>query len=219
MNDLVPQDLQQSAIVPVDFDSMVKSADYLGRFQLFSSKSDACAEGRIGIGHYGLVKDDVITDLGVSIDVGVLSWRPKALSIEGDNVINSYNPEIQDGVITNPLFKDIVERSATPNSGCMYGPEFLLWLPSIGDFALFHANSKTARREAKKLQPLIGNAATFRAHLIEKGKYKWHGPVITQCSTPIAPPPENRLRAEWEKFHNPPTDTVEIADGSSDRAQ
>lgn len=220
MNELIPKDLQGGPLVDADFDSIVKSAlDFLPRFQLFSSKSDACAEGRIGIGRYGLVKGDDIADLGDSVDVGILAWRPKAIRIEGDTVINAYYPDIKDGIITNQLFKEIVNESAKRDSGCMYGPEFFIWVPSANAFALYHANNKTARREAKKLHPLISSVATFRARLIEKGRYKWHGPVITQCSAPIDPPNEKLLRAEWETFHNPPKDTVEVAIDSDGRAQ
>lgn len=219
MNDLIPQDLRSTAIVDDDFDSAIKSeSDFLPRFQLFGAKSDACAEGLIGIGRYGLVKGDDITDLGDSVDVGVLAQRPKAIRIEGDNVICSYFPEIVNDVITNPLFKKIVEDARQPDSGCMFGREFLFWVPSANTFALFHANSKTTRREAKKLLALMGKAATLRARLIEKGRYKWHGPVITTCSTPIDPPDEKLLRAEWERFHTPPKDNVEV-DNSEERAR
>jgi len=217
---LIPQDLVGGALAPADsFKSLVSGGDYLPRFQLFGSKSDACAEGKIGMGHYGLVKDDVITDLGAEIDIVIISWRPKAVQT-GDDLIIDYHPEIDDkGNITNPIFKKIVGLAGVRDSGAMYGPEFLLWVPSADVFATYHMNSKTGRREARNMEPLLGKAATLKCHLIEQGKYKWHGPVVIPCSTPLDLPSEEDIRAEWTKFQNPPKNEMEVADDDDTRAR
>lgn len=211
-NQLVPQDLQGGALAK-SYDDVVAGADYLPRFQLFGSKSDACTEGRIGIGHYGLVKDDVITDLGTELNVIFVTWRPKAVQT-GENLIIVY--DVQDSV-----FSDIKENSGKPNSGAMYGPEFLIWVPDAGTFATYHMNSKTARREAKKLEPLIGRAVTMKCRLIDppNSKFKWHGPVVLPCSTPLDPPPDELMRAEHAKFQNPPKSDVELVGEEDERAR
>jgi len=211
---LVPQDLTGGPLAtPGSFDSIVTGGDYLPRLQLFGSKSDACAEGKIKIGHYGLVKDEKITDLGDEIDIVVVSWRSKAFQAEGGNFIVSYHPEIdKDGNITNPTFNKIVMLSGVKDSGCTYGPEFLVWIPNIRSFATYHMNSKTARREAKNVEPLLGKAATLKCHLIDNGKYKWHGPVVIPCSAPVEMPSEEKIREEWTKFQNPPKNEVETVD-------
>jgi len=212
-NQLVPQDLTGGPLAQ-SFESVVAGADYLPRFQLFSSKSDACAEGKIVGGHYGLVKDDIITDLGAEISVLVVSWRAKAVQTGGEALIIDYDHN-------SAMFNDIKTRSGEQDSGCMYGPEFLLWLPELGTFATYHMNSKTARREAKKLGPLLGGAVTLKCRLIETARFKWHGPVVLPCSTPMTAPPEDVMRAEWTKFQNPPATGAELADddGKGNRAR
>ena len=216
---LIPADIVGGELTPEGtLNAMVAGGDYLPRFQLFGSKSDACAEGRIGIGHYGLVKDDKITDLGEEVNVVLVGWRPKAVQ-SGDDFIICYKPDIVDGEITNPIFKKIVDLSFTRDSGCMYGPEYLLWVPDANAFATYHLNSKTGRREARNFEPLHSQAATLKARLITQGKYKWHGPVIIPCSAPIDPPDPEKVRAEWTKFQNPPETEVEVADEDEERAR
>lgn len=204
-NQLVPQDLVGGSLAK-SFDSVVAGADYLPRFQLFGSKSDACTEGRIGIGHYGLVKDTEITDVGAELNVVFVSWRPKAVQTGGENLIIVYD-------VDDPIFQEIKTKSGQQNSGAMYGPEFLIWVPDAGTLATYHMNSKTARREAKKLEPLMGRAVTMKCRLIDppNSKFKWHGPVVLPCSTPLDPPPEELMRAEHAKFQNPPKMGVELA--------
>lgn len=218
---LIPADVVGGELAPEGtFDSLVAGGDYLPRFQLFGSKSDACAEGKIGIGHFGLVKDDKIIDLGEEINVVLVSWRPKAVQ-SGDDFLIDYDPQIVDGEITNPIFKKIVDLSSTRDSGCMYGPEYLLWIPDAGVFATYHLNSKTARREARNFEPLHGQAATLKCKLIDppNSKYKWHGPVIIPCSAPVDAPDPDKVRDEWAKFQNPPKNEVEVADEDEERAR
>jgi len=209
-NQLVPQDLTGGALADT-FADIVKSGGYIGRIQLFGSKSDACATGQIGIGHWGLVLDDNITDLGEQTDLVIVGWRAKALDTSGEALIIDFDPK-------SDTFADIKGRSGTRDSGCMFGPEFLVWLPEQEVFATYYMSSKTARREAKKVVSLVGKAATFKCHLIETAKYKWHGPLAFPCSAPVKAPAEDEVRAEWAKFVNPPKSGVEVA-GDSDNTE
>lgn len=189
------------------FDSLTSNVNrFLQRLQLFGSKSDACTEQRIGIGHWGLVNDDVITDLGEETEVAVLAFRAKALDTNADVIVNEHDPHSE-------TFAAIRERSYVKDSGCMYGPEFLMYVPSQDVFATYFASSKTARREAKKFQPLMGKAATLKVKLIDPpaSKYKWHGPVVLPCSSPLSVPDIKIMQAEIEKFMNPPKQDVEVA--------
>lgn len=216
---LVPADLIGGALAPAEsFDSLVTGGDYLPYLQLFGSKSDACAEGKIGIGRYGLVKDKQITDLGEEIDIVIVSWRPKAVET-GDDFLVDFHPDVVDGKIQNPIFKRIVDLAGVRDSGCMYGPEFLLWIPSANTFATYHMNSKTGRREARNMQPLLRKAATLKCHLIEQGKYKWHGPVVIPCSSPLEMPDEEEIRDQWTKFQNPPKNDKELVEDDDERAR
>ncbi len=208
MNELVPKELTSGVLTDNSFTDVAASLaeGYLSRLQLFGSKSDACAEGKIGIGRYGIVRDKEIVDLGVELDTVIVSWRPKALQITAEGIVASHEPD-------SDLYKKIKELSGVKDSGCMHGPEFLLWIPSQDQFVTFHMSSKTARRESQKMEPLIGKAATFRCHLIDSGRFKWHGPVVTGCSTPLEVPPIEEIEEQVKRFHNPPKQEVELAEG------
>lgn len=209
-NELVPADLG-GQMQEYDFDTVASnSSTYLSRLQLFGSKSDACAEGRINIGHWGLVSDDVITDCGKEVDVAIIAWRPKAIRTSEDLIIE-YDQKSEE-------FQQIVVDSAVKDSGCMYGPEFLVYVPSQNAFATLFMSSKTARRESKKMKPLMRKAATLKCRLIKTARYSWHGPVIVPCSTPLEMPPLEDLKKQVELFQNPPKDDREKAEeDSSDR--
>lgn len=210
-NDLIPQEIA-GPLAKYELDDVVSSAStFLPRLQLFGGKSNACAEGKIGIGRYGIVRDDVITDLGPEVDALVICWRPKAMDT-GDNVLVTHEPD-------SDLYKQLKEQSTVKDSGCMYGPEFLLWIPSQAAFVTYFMSSKTARREARKMKPLLRKAASFKCKLIETVKYKWHGPVIVPCSTPLELPDPGDIQVEVEKFMNPPEPQVEAASEGTERAR
>ncbi len=204
-NELVPQDIGGPLANADEFKDVVSSGDYLSRFQLFGAKTDAVAEQKIAMGHYGVVKDDEITDLGEEVDAVIITWRSKAVQT-GDDFLICHD-------VKNELFQKIKALSSVQDSGCMYGPEFLLWIPDPGIFTAYHMNSKTARREAKKMGPLIGKAATLKCRLIDPptSKYKWHGPVVLPCSVPLSVPDEATLREVATKFRNPETPEPEAA--------
>jgi len=209
-NELISKELTGGELTKCDFDDMVSGAEtYLPRLQLFSSKSDACTEGKIGIGHYGLVKDNDIIDLGTELDAVIVSCRPKALQIDGDNIITVYDQE-------SDTYQKIKELSFATDSGCMYGPEFLLWISSQNQFVTYFMSSKTARREARKMWPLIGQAATFKCKLIETARFKWHGPVVVPCSTPLDVPSVDSIQSVVGNFQNPPKSELEIAPDSEE---
>ncbi len=208
-NELVPKELTGGTLTNHSFNDVTASLTegYLARLQLFGSKSDACAEGKIGIGRYGLVRDGNIIDLGEELAAVIVSWRPKALQIDSGSIFVDHDPD-------SDLYKKIKELSRVKDSGCMHGPEFLLWIPSQDQFVTFHMSSPTARREAQKMEPLVGKAATFRCKLIDPpaSRYKWHGPVVTGCSTPLTVPPVEELEEQVKAFQNPPKSEVELAD-------
>ena len=209
-NQLVPTDVVGGELA--NFDEVTSNeTSYLPRLQLFGSKSAACAEQKIGIGHWGLVNDDVITDLSTTTDIVILAFRAKALDTSGDTVINNHDA-------TSEVYAAIREKSKVQDSGCMYGPEFLVFVPSEKVFATYFASSKTARREAKKLRPLLGCGATLKCRLIEQGKWKWHGPIVLPCSAPLTVPDVEIIKEQIEKFKNPPVSDIEVADDDDDDA-
>ncbi len=206
-DELVSKELTEGALTTNSFNDVAASLSkgYLARLQLFGSKSDACAEGKIGIGRYGLVHDNTIVDLGNEVEAVIVSWRPKALQIDNKTVTVSHEPDSE-------LYQKIKELSTVKDSGCMHGPEFLLWIPGQDQFVSFHMSSKTARRESQKMEPLIGKAATFRCKLIDNGRHKWHGSVVTGCSSPLTPPSVEDIQEQVKIFQNPPKVEIELAE-------
>lgn len=189
------------------------STAFLPRIQLFGGSSDAVKEQKIGIGRYGIVRGkDQIEDLGPEVDTLVCAGRVKALDVSGDTPLTSYDHK-------SDLFKEIAAGSGEENSRKMYGPEYLLWIPSIKTFATFFLSSPTARRESGTIHARLRKAATLKAKLITGKKHKWHGPVITPCSNPFELPDADILQDEIAKFINPKSSEVEIETSTDERAR
>jgi hypothetical protein len=189
------------------------STGFLPRIQLFGGSSDAVKEGKINVGRYGLVRGkDQLEDLGPEVDVLVCAGRVKALDISTDTPITSYDHK-------SDLFKDIAAGSAEENSRKMFGPEYLVWVPSCKQLATFFLSSPTARRESGSIHARLRKAATLKAKLIVGKKFKWHGPQIVPCSTPFELPDVDFLNEEIAKFVNPKSSEVEIASTTEERAR
>jgi hypothetical protein len=192
------------------FSDMAKGGDYLPRVQLFGSNSDLVKQGKFPMAHYGLVRSkDVLIDIGDAFDSVPVSWRPKAMRIGADEVLNYFDSERDE-------FKKIMEESEGKDSGCMYGPEFLIWLPNQKEFATFFFGNPTMRREAPNFKALMGKAATCKVKFIQTKQYSWHGPTCMACSTPLAAvPEEDKLIKEVERFQNPKDSEVETVEASA----
>ncbi len=182
----------------VDIDELCASdASYLNRFQLFGSKTDAVAEGKIPPGHYGIVEGDDIIGLGESVDVVVLSVRPKAMDLSNrEDIITVFD-------IKSELFTEIKRKSGVKDSGCIYGPEFLLWLPDGKQFVTYFMSNKTSRKEAKILFPLVGRNATLKVRLASSARHKWHAPVVRQCTTHLNVPDKDAGNPQVHNFQYP----------------
>ncbi len=203
---VLPSDVTSNQFDMDTFKEVTKAGDWLSRLQLFGSNSDAVKKGLIPMAHYGIVgrKDD-IRDLGSEVSVIPINWRPLALSF-GDEIINVYDR-------SDPLFAEIQAKSEEKDSDCVFGPQFLIWLPTEREFVLYHMNSKTSRGEAPKVLKLIGKHATAKAKYIETKSYSWHGPqFIPNPLPPVALPDNDKLLQEVEKFRNPPAKQVEKAE-------
>lgn len=193
-----------------DFSDVSKSGgDFLPRLQLMTGTSEKCKAGEFPVNNYALVEGQNFTDLGKNVDVAILSWRPKALEI-GEVIISRYDPKDSE-------FQRIMEKSNTPKSGCMFGPEFLIYVGSVGRFATFFCSSKSARREAPNIKNLMVGLGTLGSQKIEKGKYTWYSPQVRACSTPLAEMPTVvELQEQVEKFNNPQESEVERVDDSGE---
>lgn len=194
------------------FEMVSKAGNWLPRMQLFSSSSNICKAGKFPLNHYGLVVNkDQVADLGAEVIGLALSWRPKALRIDGDSVIIRYNPD-------SPEFQEIAEKSKTPNSFCMYGPEFLFWLSEQDKLATFFLCSKSARREAPNLRDLMeeGSPVLLKSRFIQTKQYSWQGILIEKYNGPDLQFLVDEWVDEITRFSNPP-ETEQMADDSPDR--
>lgn len=217
---------ESSALVPVDFvdqlpstqvgtdddfDSIAKSSDFLARLQLYT-KGKAINKKLVLPGNYGIpVTDDEVTDLGDEIDILPLARRPKAIDLKDtENIVAVYD-------VNDPEFTRIQAQSAQKESGCMYGPSFLVFERSTGQFLEFFCGTKSSRTEAKRIFPYLPlsqamidanpNAAsnqqphnampvTMKSRLVEKGQWSWHVPVAVKCSTPFSSLPSAKVIVE-----------------------
>lgn len=217
VNDVKPGQLVavvQSTETDDGFGDVASSGKWLGRIQLFGAKSREVAENKIGMAHYGLITGkDNLADLGKEVDCLPVAWRPRAMDIGGENILSSTDKDSAE-------FKRMVSQSEVKDSGCMYGPEFLIWLPSLHKWGLYFANSKTARRAAPALRERLGKGVTLKATFIKTAKFAWHGPEFAPCSTPFDLPSAESVAEETERFLHPPVVAqIEKAPDAGNRAR
>lgn len=187
------------------FEITGSTGNYLPRLQLMTSSSEKCKAGEFPVNNYALVVGQTFHDLGKEVDTLVIGWRPKAIDMSGDVIISTYDA-------THADFAKIMEKADIKDSKCMFGHEYLVWVPSKGKFATMFFGSKSARKESPSVKALIGNACTFKSKKIETPKYTWFVPTGNQCNTPFDLPPMEDIKVELDKFMNPPKQEVEKAD-------
>jgi hypothetical protein len=224
---LVPVNLDQLPSTQLGsdagFDEIAKGGEFLARLQLYS-KGSAINKGLIAPGHWGIPEgDEEVTDLGVSIDLLPLARRPKALDMsDKDAIVANFDMESDE-------FKRIADASMVQNSGCMYGPSFLVYERSSGRFLEWFCGTKSTRSEAKKIYPYLPLTEadikarrltdqephgpipfTMKIKLVERKQFSWHVPVVVKCSTPFQGlPPTGQIVKEIERFVNPKDAGVE----------
>jgi len=196
------------------FDAIKSGADFLPRLQLMTANSAPCKAGEFPTNHYARVADNEFRDLGDTVDVIVCSWRPMALEQDDeDGVIVVYDPKADDtGKPTGEFARIQKKADSAGMNGCMYGPQFLVWVPSANEFMTFYMASKTARRAAPAVKARMYKAATLGSRKIETKDYTWFGPTCQACSTPLETPDEASLMEEINKFTNPPEPAVETVE-------
>jgi hypothetical protein len=147
-------------------------------------------------GDFYLIDNTGPTRLGDKIDVHITDYRMKALKYKKDlRVISSHD-------IEDPLYLEIktisdklsVIKQQKDENGFSYlwGPEYLLWLGDIGQFATFFCSNKTLKRAAREVIHIRrGKIATFEHDWIVTPNYSWWGIKVYDCSTPLATKPKS----------------------------
>src|SRR5690606_2623910 len=74
--------------------------------------------------------------------------RDKAMDLSGEKPIAVFDPD-------DPLFQDIVERSDIKDSGCVFGPSFLVYERTTNRFLELFLGNKSGRYEAGKMAAFL----------------------------------------------------------------
>lgn len=126
----------------------------------------------------------------------------------------------------------------------MFGPSFLIYERSTGQFLEFFCGTKSARAEARKIYPYcpvsqddIDAAArrgedvsgmvphgpipvTLKSKLVERGSYSWHVPVALKCSSPFTKLPlAEVIYKEIAKFLAVKKEGAEVVTGADNRKE
>lgn len=207
-----PNDLSGFQKTPIANIQAISGSSYLGRLALCGGSSDLVKRNKINNMHFALIKSkDEFIDLGPSVDGICICARSKAILMV-DPVQAVYDE-------THPFFKELVAKSAIKNSNAAYGPEYLVFIPSVEKFALFHFNSKTARREAENMTTLISKGFTTKGKIFENSEHTWNSQVVFPCSAALKIPPREVVQREVDKFNNPPTVETEAAPAASEQQE
>lgn len=202
---IIPEELSKSKYGTLEvFGDMSSGASWLPRLALFGSNSDLVKEGKAQMATWGLIKSkDDFEQLGKEVDIIPVSWRPKAMKLT-DSPVSYFNPE-------TPEFKDIQAKSDIQNSKCVFGPEFLIWVPSLAKFATYYMSSKSARNQAKEVLGMIGRGCTLGIKLISNKDYTWHAPVPKRCTSELTAPPQEQMGLIAKSFNEPEDSSVEFS--------
>jgi len=183
-----------------------KGSDYLERIQLFTAGTDAVKKNNVPMNHYGIViGKESIRDLGTEVPVLIVAFRAKALDSSGDELSACYDENAAE-------FERIKEESDIKDSGCMWGPEYLVYLPEQNQFVTFFMGSKSARRDSKAVNACLRKGGLLTSYLASNKKHSWQTPTCKPNPAGITRMPDGEvLRKEVNKFLNPPKSTVERA--------
>jgi hypothetical protein len=177
--------------------SVASAGTFLPRIKLCQGQAKEVNQRKVARGgNFALVvtKEEVI-DLGEEVVMVVCAGRAKALET-GDMILTNFDPK-------SPEFKRIELESKDKDSGCMFGPEYLVWLPEHKMLATLFLCSPTARREGAAVHARLGRGALLTSKLIETEKYSWFGPVCKDYTSPIAELPNpTDLQEAIERFRN-----------------
>jgi len=202
------------------FEKINSSQAYLPRLQLLTSSSEKCKSGEFPTNHYARVHDSNYRDLGSTVDVLVIAWRPLAIeTTEDGSIITCFDPKIVDDKPTGDFARIQAEADKAGMNGCMYGPQYLLWVSSEQEFMTFFMASKTARRASPQVKARMHEAGTLGSQKIESKDYVWFGPTCQACSTPFEMPTEEAVQTEMQTFLNPPEPEVEVDSSEGEREQ
>lgn len=222
MTDNLPNVVQESQLPQVyskDIFDAISSSGYLPRLQLMTSNSNVCKTGEFPVNHFALISDQNHQDLGSTVDIIPLVWRPKALET-GENIITVYDPKLDDKKQPTGEFARIQAKSAIKDSGCMYGVEYLIWIPSLSKCATLFCGTKSLRKVSPMILARLGKPVTLNPAKINPpgSPYTWYSIAVSNCSSMYDPVDTIPLQGLIEDFSNPKDEVVErVTEKTEDR--
>lgn len=221
-NALTTASLTNLPSVAVDLTEYAGENSFLPRIQLMTFVTGHVKDGNIEAGHYGVPRGEGdVQDLGTEIDLLPLAVRNKALDTTLDPPLAVYDAQTEE-------YQRIKALSGEKDSGCMFGPSFLVLERNTGElFELFLGN-KSGRQEAGKMAPYLPVSEdqakafgvevkeptpfTLRNKVVSRPRQSWHVPVVGKCSTPFNSLPDlERISAEVGRFVQAKQDGPEAA--------
>jgi hypothetical protein len=124
---------------------------FLPRVQFVSTgSSKLVTDKKVEVGHWALVDGDETTDLGESIDVIVLARVDKGVDFSGDETVVAFkSSNEEDNAEYARIEAEVIADGY--DSGCMYGPVYLLFLCDTEQFVELFFNNTSGRNEADNI--------------------------------------------------------------------
>lgn len=194
---------------------LTQAGDYLPALRVYGSSSTIVKQNKFPNGHFGLYfTADKVVDLGEQIDVLVIAYRPRAsIMMSDEQPINYFDPESEN-------FIEVKNRGKAKEQGYMFGLEYLLWIPSVEQYALFFMGNPTLRRESSNVKGHVGKAATLKIKFIPSKKYGgWHGCETLGCDAPFDVPSGEEIKSTYDRYFANPVDTEVNLDSSTEEGR
>lgn len=189
--------------------SLCTAGAYLGRVKLCQASSDYVQSGEIPRGgHFVLETETGIHDLGTAFQFLPLGGREKAIDYSTPDVIVSYDA-------STPTFQKIAMNSRF-GSQRMAGPEHLIYVPSVGEFAYMYCYNKTLKEVSAKIQASKGRPVELESYFYKGSKNSWH-----KCKLNVSPPFEipsvEKIQRAIDAFRDEEKESTELAPEESGR--
>jgi hypothetical protein len=205
-NSIIPIDDTISSLIPAD-DSFTKSLatfNFLPRLQLLTPNSADVQDGKYPPNTYVLIKNKDNTDLGQTVTVTVVAGRPKAMDFNSGGCIVEFDYETE-------RFKSIQSRSTQQQSNCMWGKEYLVYVPKVESFAGLFYGTPTARNSSPEIESLlptrtpeglIFHSAVMSNQKVSNAKNPkgWYSFKCTGSEAPAELPSIEEVQEEMKKF-------------------
>lgn len=186
------------------------ATEWVPRLQLNSASSQYGKQHVEHINTYGIIRSETdVTILGKSVTILPLAFRPMALDMRVDKPKSYHDP-------ASAEFKAVQSISGGKDSKCMWGAQFLLWLPEAKQFVTFFLGSKSSRKLGPSFNSRINKSAKLGSETIKTPDYVWQNPTIEDGPPFSEMPTREELTMQVERFLNPPASQVVTAEAPAD---